>query len=208
MSLLPREEKFYHMIDDLAGFAYQSVAQLQTIVTDDDPMTIMQTAQRMSEIKAQAKRGYYQMTSEICRTFITPFDREDIQAFGHTLYKIPKIADKIQERMIVHRLRPFNGDFTSLVDIIVQQNEALKGVITILNNSRKLQEINEKAATLHELEDRGDHLLGQLIADLFWSISDTRELILRKDIYEMLEEVTDYYRDCANLALQIILKHS
>ncbi|MBK8190601.1 MAG: DUF47 family protein [Vampirovibrionales bacterium] len=208
MSLLPKEEKFYHMMEELAGFAYQSVEQLNRIVRDDDPMAIVQIGQSMSEIKAKAKRCYYNMTSEICRTFITPFDREDIQAFGHTLYKIPKIADKIQERMIVHRLQPFNGDFTSLVDIISQQNEALKAVIGILNNNRKLNEMNERVATLHELEDRGDHLLGRLIADLFWSISDTRELILRKDIYEMLEEVTDYYRDCANVALQIVLKHS
>ena len=65
-----------------------------------------------------------------------------------------------------------------------------------------------KVAQLHTLEANGDEVLGQLLSDLFKNHQDARDLILRKDIYDMLEKVLDRYRDAAEIALQIVLKHS
>jgi uncharacterized protein len=208
LSILPREEKFYHMIDELAAYANTSARLLVTLIKSDNPHEIITAGQEISKSKAEAKKLYELLTAEVCRTFVTPFDREDLQAFADVLYNIPKLIEKIQDRLITHKLRHFNHDFTRMVEIIGLEANALDEVIRILNNGRKIREMHDKSAVLHDLEDRGDHLLGQLIAELFFSIQDTRELILRKDIYEMLEDVTDFYRDCANLALRIILKHS
>ena len=65
-----------------------------------------------------------------------------------------------------------------------------------------------KARQLQELENKGDAILGELLVELFRNSTDPRDLILRKDIYDMLEKVIDRYRDAAGVALQIVLKHS
>lgn len=207
-SLLPQEKKFYTLIGELSDYANQSAYLLVTLMASNTPEAMAETGQKILAAKTDAKKSYESMTTAVCQTFVTPFDREDIQAFADTLYNIPKLIEKIQSRILSHKLQAHNKDFNRMTDIIVREADALSGVIHILNNGQKLKEMHDKVAVLHELEDQGDRLLGQLITEAFDDIQDTRELILRKDIYSMLERVTDYYRDCANLALQIILKHS
>lgn len=208
MSLLPKEEKFYVMLDELSKTATESCLTLCKLIESTDEDDLPNYGIQIEALKSKAKQQIATLNSEICKTFITPFDREDLQALGATLYLIPKIAEKIQKRMLTHNLKPFNKDFNQLSDIVKSQTAILDEIIFYLKKGRKMKEIDERVTQIHELEDKGDSILGQLIANSFYSIDDTRELILRKDIYEMLEDATDYYRDCANLALQIVLKHS
>lgn len=208
IDILPREEKFYHMLEDLAGKSHAATRQLKELLETENPEDLARIRKDIATAKADAKRTTESITSEVCRTFITPFDREDIQAFAIDMYKIVKLIDKISDRMITHQLRPRYEDFNRQAEIILKEADAMSLVVKELSSGRNTKSISEKAAILHELEDQGDVLLGKLIADLFYNIQDTRELILRKDLYEMMENVIDYYRDAANVALQIILKHS
>jgi uncharacterized protein Yka (UPF0111/DUF47 family) len=205
---LPREEKFYRMLEDLAAKSYASTKLLNDLVELPDRESHMRVRQEISALKSESKKVFESITAEVCRTFITPFDREDIQAFATDMYKIVKIIEKISDRMTTHELRPAYEDFNKQAAIILREAEAMAHVIKELSSGRNTKNIYEKTAVLHELEDQGDVLLGKMIADLFYNVQDTRELILRKDIYEMFENVIDYYRDAANVALQIILKHS
>jgi len=208
-NLLPREEKFIKMLMDLEGHANQSCRLLKTMVEQrQDEAAIREASEGIRRSKREAKKSLEMITQEICRTLITPFDREDIQQFAVVLYHIPKLIDKITVRMLTHNMHPFNGDFDKFVAIIERQAEAMSAVLKEFSGKLNTKTVNAKAAILHELEDQGDVVLGQLIASSFHDIADVRELILRKDIYEMLEDVTDQYRDAANVALQIILKHS
>lgn len=208
LNFLPQEEKFDRMLRDLATEATTSVHYLQVLVMSHDPAEVEASGAAITKAKAQAKRVFEKMTAEVCRTFITPFDREDIQALGLELYHVPKMVEKIKDRILLHRLRPANGDFIRWVDIIERQSQAMGELIHCLTHNRRQRVIYKKHAALHELEDQGDTLLGELLAELFNRTDDARELILRKDTYEMLEDITDYYRDAANVALQIMLKHS
>jgi uncharacterized protein Yka (UPF0111/DUF47 family) len=208
-NILPREEKFIKMIMELETHANQSCRLLKVMVElRAEPKTIENASEGIRRSKREAKKVLEHITQEICRTLITPFDREDIQEFAVALYHIPKLIDKITVRLLTHDMHPFNGDFNKFVEIIERQAEAMSAVIKEFSGKLNTKTVNAKAAILHELEDQGDVVLGQLIASSFHDIADIRELILRKDIYEMLEDVTDQYRDAANVALQIILKHS
>jgi uncharacterized protein len=208
-SLLPREEKFIKMLMDLEAHANRSCRMLKTMVEKRaDAEAIREASEGIRKSKREAKKSLEVITQEICRTLITPFDREDIQEFAVTLYHIPKLIDKITVRLLTHDMHPFNGDFNKFIEIIERQAEAMSAVLHEFSGKLNTKTVNAKAAILHELEDQGDVVLGQLIASSFHDIADVRELILRKDIYEMLEDVTDQYRDAANVALQIILKHS
>ncbi len=208
-NLLPREEKFVKMLKELDGYASVSSRALKTLVSQrQDPAALQLASEQIVKSRREAKNTLEIITQEICRTLITPFDREDIQEFATTLYQIPKLISKITERVLMHNMHSFHGDFELFVAIIERQAQAMNTVLDEFSGKLNSRTINAKAAILYELEDQGDAVLGQLIASSFRDIEDTRELILRKDIYEMLEDVTDQYRDAASVALRIMLKHT
>jgi uncharacterized protein Yka (UPF0111/DUF47 family) len=208
-NLLPREDKFIKMLMELDANASNSARLLRMLVANrQDAVVTQQTYEAINKSRREAKKTLEHITQEICRTLITPFDREDIQEFATMLYHIPKIISKVTERMLTHNMQSFHGDFEQFVAIIERQAEAMSAVLQEFSGKLNSRTINAKAAILHELEDQGDVVLGKLIASSFNDITDTRELILRKDIYEMLEDVTDQYRDAASVALQIMLKHT
>jgi uncharacterized protein Yka (UPF0111/DUF47 family) len=208
-NLLPREDKFLKMLQDMELAANRSARLMKKLVEHrhDEPV-VLDASEEIYKYKREAKKTLETLTQEICRTLITPFDREDLQEFAVALYNIPKLITKITDRLLTHNMHPYNGDFNQFVALIDRQAEAMSAVIRELSGKLNSRTVNAKAAILHELEDQGDVVLGQLIASSFHDIEDVRELILRKDIYEMMEDVTDQYRDAANVAMRIILKHT
>ena len=206
--ILPQETKFYQLLDQLEEHARDSARLLKQLIETEDPEEINEADVGIATAKSEAKLLIETLTEEVCRTLITPFDREDMQEFAVELYNIPKAIEKIKDRMLTHHLKPKNNDFNKFVEIINRQADAMKAVSAELSGRLSTKTINAKVAVLHELEDQGDMVLGQMIVHAFNEIDDTRELILRKDLYEMLEDVTDHFRDAANVALRIILKHS
>lgn len=207
--LFPREEKFLKMLQDLQSHADTSVRLLRVLVEkQSEPDTQRKMADSIKQSRREAKKTLEVLTQEICRTLITPFDREDIQQFALALYQIPKLIGKITDRMLAHNMQSHKNDFESFVLLIERQVQAMSVLLPEFSGKLSNRTISAKAAILYELEDQGDELLGKVIAMSFQEIENTRDLILRKDVYEMLEDVTDQYRDAAGVALQIVLKHT
>lgn len=214
LNLLPQEDKFYRMLAQLAhqaqvaSHALHHLLSSGSVTGQQDDSLRRQCREKIQAAKTSAKTVINETTSEVCRTFITPFDREDIQELAQSVYFIPKLLWKAYLRMEQHGLETSHEDFVRFTAIIAKQSDALIDLMHGLEKGYKPSIIHEKAETLYDLEDQGDDTLGAVIRELFQSTDDVRQLILRKDIYEMLESVTDYYRDAAAVALRINLKHS
>jgi len=206
--LLPQENKFFLQLDDLCQCAEQSAKQLKILVENGSDERMASASSEISRIKAQAKSINRNLTREICQTLITPFDREDIQEMSVSLYDIPKLIEKIKGRMLTQHLKDWHGDFKGLAAIIEQGAQAMTAVLEELAGKLNTKGIPEKAALIDELEDQADKLFLEVLTRSSSDIQDTRELMLRRDIYELLEAVTNRYRDAANVAVRIVLKHS
>jgi uncharacterized protein Yka (UPF0111/DUF47 family) len=204
---LPQEDKFYHLMRAMSEKAEVGAVLLRDFASSTDEASRQKFSLAIIENKAASKALSQQMTKELAMSFVTPFDREDIQDLATNLYKIPKIIDKIRERLELHDMKNDDG-YNQQLALIVQGAKEMQDVVDALTRKGATKVIVDKVAVMHDLESQGDDLLGQLQAALFRSNVDARELILRKDIYEMLEKVTDRYRDAAATALQIVLKHS
>ena len=205
--LLPNEKKFFRLLEQLSTQARQSAQHLKTFVESKDARQRAGAAAAIAQGKANAKTTAAEITRELCLTFITPFDREDIQNFSSDLYKISKTIEKIREYMEMHKISDLSG-LTGQVDLIVQESEAMESMVQALIKGGRPEQIMEKAALLDDLENKGDAVLSALLVNLISNTQDVRKLILEKDIYDMLERVIDRYRDAANVALQIALKHT
>lgn len=205
LNFLPNEALFYNLINELAKQAKASSEGLHAYVQHGDA-----TRQPMTDARSASKKALETLVEEVCRAFITPFDREDVQELAEALYRISAMIDTIQQRMHIHHLHSLDGDFQRMAEIIVKQGDLLVTLIEGLNRNDKASHLQEKVARLYELEDEGDIVALELEHALFTHepLPDALNLIVRKDLYQSLEGVTDAYRDVAAIALRIILKHS
>ena len=206
-NLLPREDKFYVLMRALSEQANTSTLLLKEFI-DAKGAARDEAGRKIAASKAEAKRLIEKVTRDVSLSFVTPFDREDIQEFSVHLYKIPKTIEKIRERLELHDIKSDGADFGRQVDLIVQEAAAMQDIVEALTKKGSEKAIIAKVDVLHDLETRGDEVLGELLKNLFVNTKDARDLILLKDIYDMLEKVLDRYRDASAVALQIVLKHS
>lgn len=205
--LLPREDKFHRYLKALSHEALVAARHLQAIVSTEDAGRRREAAAAIMACKTQAKKLSSEITQALCLTFITPFDREDIQLIASELYRIPKNIDKVREYLELHRMTQ-TQELSAQANLIVQEALAMENMLATLLAGGKTQDILQQAGQLDALENEGDEILSALLVKLLENTSDARELILRKDIYDLLERIIDRYRDAAKVALQIALKHS
>lgn len=207
-SLKPREDRFFVLLQALAGQAQQSAGHLQAFINSTDTEQKAEAMKAMAAVRAEAKATSFEITRRLCQTFITPFDREDIQDLSDDLYVIPKIIEKVASRVRMYDLGKDKSDFARQIGVIVQEAAATKDMVRALTGANGASEIMKHVTALRELENQGDKVRNDLLEHLFSEVSDARALILRKDVYDMLEKVIDRYRDAANVALKIVLKYS
>ncbi|MCK6418309.1 MAG: DUF47 family protein [Alphaproteobacteria bacterium] len=206
--LMPREEIFFTLLRSLAVQAQESATHLKTLIETQEPQARQYARAAMAESRAKAKSLSIEITQRLSQTFITPFDREDIEDLASDLYRIPKLIDRVCDRLALSGLEPRADDFARQVDLIVQEAAAMKAMVRALTTGSGNSEIIKNVNILRDLEHEGDRVLNDLLEKLFRETHEVRDLILRKDIYDMLEKVIDRYRDAAGVALQIVLKHS
>lgn len=205
LNILPRQDHFLTMIEELAQCVCACPQYLRDYLSSKDPAARAKAGQSILDARLRSKETAAKITEELCRSYVTPFDRDDIQDFAAALYKIPKIMEKVKDRMDLHGIE--GADFLRQVDVIVEEASAMQDIVQNLVRKPDSRKVQDKVSVLYDLEHKGDAILGELLGQLFKEHSDARSLILRKDIYDMLEKVIDRYRDAAGVALQIVLKN-
>lgn len=206
-SLLPRKENFYTDLSTLSTQAGLCARHLQKYIESTDAAVRKKTIDDIKASRALSKSVMNAMTDALARSFITPFDREDLQDFSYHLYRIPKMIDKVVQRMELHGLSGAQADFARQAGLIVDEAGAMEIIIGDLIHKHNAKEVVEKVALLNDLEQKGDDVLQELLTKLFTEPRDVRDLLLRRDIYDLLEKVIDSYRDAAATAMQIVLKY-
>jgi uncharacterized protein Yka (UPF0111/DUF47 family) len=141
------------------------------------------------------------------KTFITPIEREDIMALTTSLDDVLDGVEACASRFEMYHITEKDEYITLFADILVRSVHQIKNAIYLLTQ-KKLLAIREHCIALNELENQGDDVLRVSITTLFANVKDPIELIKRKEIYERLEQTTDYCEDVANTLESIIMRNS
>jgi hypothetical protein len=149
-----------------------------------------------------------ELTEQLCKTFITPLEREDIQALAAALYKIPKTVEKIGERIVIFPAELHGRSFKKHLELLDQAAETVLAMVKELRKGTDVATAREKNARLQTIEGDADKLELELLRDLFHGEYDTKQIIFLRDLYELLEKVIDRCRDAGNIILQVVLKYS
>ena len=205
---LGHDEKFYDLLEASAQQADSSVHHLVDLLGKIDHGDSPHDLAAFAESRREDKRITQQLTEELSKTFITPLEREDIQALAAALYKIPKTVEKIGERMLISPQDLPKVSFRKQVELLDQAAEAVLAMVKQLRKGTDIRTAREMNAKLQTIEGHADDLEVDLLRDLYQGQYDARHIIFLRDLYELLEKVIDRCRDAGNVVLQIVLKYS
>jgi uncharacterized protein Yka (UPF0111/DUF47 family) len=208
IDLIPRDNKFLSLLNQTCELANRSVHLLRELTLEENQEHIFKLGREIEIAKNKAKDTTYEITEMLCRTLMTPFDHEDIHRLSRGLYKILKICKKAEERIIAFKLRSFQNDFFKLTQNMVEASDILKDIVKNLNNIKNTKPIHEKCGLIHNIESNTDVVLNQLTIDLYNQENDVKKIIIRREVYNLMENIVDRHRDVANVILEIVLKHS
>ena len=201
--LLGKEDRFYELLEASAMQACQSVRALRRFMTSIDP------GDRLDDFVA-ARRNGKSVTAEIshllCASPVTALEREDVEALSNSIYKIPKTAEKIAERVLLAPKHMEGLRLDSHVEAIEQAAETLLQMVKELRGGARIQRIKTLNEKLQSIEGEMDKALNELVRGLYNAVENPGRVVFLKDIYELLEKVTDRCRDAGNVINQIVLK--
>jgi predicted phosphate transport protein (TIGR00153 family) len=163
----------------------------------------------ISDIKEDEKKGdklTRQIFEALNKSFITPFDREDIQELAYTIDDVADLINKIAERVQLYKPKKFLPSYLSMSLII---KEAIKEISISINELEYITNkeiIKNSCQLINELENKCDDMYHQGISELFNDEKDTIELIKNKEILEVLEKTTDKIEDVSDVIKTILVK--
>ena len=203
--LLGYDDKFFDLLEASAVEAQGSVQLLTELLRDS---TQCPTMDAFVQARRKDKRITEQITEELCRTFVTPLEREDIEELSFALYKIPKTAEKFSEKFILCREALEGVDFARQLALLEQAAETIVQMVRQLRGRKHLDALKEQNNRMHYLEGEADKLILEHIRELYSGRHEPLKVIIAMDLYETLEKIIDRCRDAGNVIFQIVLKYS
>jgi len=206
--LLGHDEKFFDLLEASAQQADNSVHHLVALLAKLEHHDSPQSLEEFVNSRRKDKQITQELTEQLCKTFITPLERDDIQALAAALYKIPKTVEKIGERILICPDDLHGRSFEKHLELLDQAAETVLAMVKDLRKGTDAATAREKNARLQTIEGDADKLELDLLRDLYHGDYDPKQIIYLSDIYSLLEKVIDRCRDAGNIILQVVLKYS
>ena len=203
--LLGRDDVFFDLLEKSAEEARESVRLLVQLL--GSPAGGSASLDEFALLRRKDKRIAEELSTRLTQTFVTPLEREDIEALSTALYKIPKTLEKFGERLLISRNHVGAADFSRQVQLLENATDTVLQLVKHLRES-KLDVVKEQNDKLQYLEGEADKLMVELLRGLYNGESDPIRVIALKDLYELLEKVIDRCRDAGNIIFHIVLKNS
>ena len=206
-SLIPKEKVFFDLFEQAAGILTEAAALLvQTMGRFDQ---ISENARRMERLEHNADQITHEIMARLNRTFITPFDREDIYRLASAIDDVVDFIEATTERFILFKVTSINPPAQELSKVILQQAQEIDRVVPKL---RRLDHGNimPHCIEINRLENVGDRLVRGALAELFENKNGTTpiDIIKWKELYDLLESATDKAEEVAVVIESIVLKNA
>ncbi|MBL9177667.1 MAG: DUF47 family protein, partial [Verrucomicrobiaceae bacterium] len=191
--LFGKTDVFYDLLEASAAQARHSVQTLNKLLSR--PADPSQTIDAFSATRREDKKITRQIDEALCKTFVTELEREDIEALANALYKIPKTVEKIAERVLICRERLAGIDFTRQITFMDTAAEVVVTIVTELRQKLHLERVKSLNEQIQQIEGDADKLMLDCLRDLYSGTKDGVQVVILKDIYDLIEKVVDRCRD-------------
>ena len=196
--------QFYTLLDQSAVAAHNSTKALHAMLKDTGRTPALDA---FKLARQQEREASDKISQELVNSFITPIEREDIEALGTALYKIPKQVEKFADRYSLALTHLGGIDFAPRAAMLEQAASVVVQMVGELKNM-KLERMKELNDRLRSIEMEADRLMLELYRDIYSGKLDNLQMFLLKEFFEILEKAIDRCREAGVVAYEIVLKNS
>jgi len=202
---IPREEKFFELFEESAHNAVKTAQRLKKLLDTWQDVEIM--VGEITELEHEGDRITHQIMKELNRTFVTPFDREDIASLAHSLDDVTDFIHAAADAMLIYKVDQPTQRAKELAETIVQAAAEIERAVPQLRHRAQLKQIFERCVEINRLENVADKVFRAAMAELFDDSKDFAHVIKWREIYEHMESATDRCEDVANVLEGVAIKH-
>jgi hypothetical protein len=205
--LLPKETSFFELFDKQADYAVQAATHFVKIVADykvDETEVAI-----MKEIEHLGDDVSHQIMDQLNKTFITPFDREDIHDLAKEMDDIVDMLYTITKRLRVYKILSMERNLTEFARVIEMSVKGVSQAVKGLRDMKNSKEILKACIEVNNLENLGDKMRDDMLGELFEKFAKDPVAVMKwKDIYQDAETVLDICEDVVHVVESILVKHS
>ncbi|HEY7543720.1 MAG TPA: DUF47 family protein [Blastocatellia bacterium] len=202
MGLIPREEKYFQMLSQLATKASEAGEIFARVFHEFHNHA--QFAEEIKAVETASDELAAQITQKLNSTFITPIDREDIYLLVTEIDDVIDMINDIARRMDIYGISAPRADSRQIADLLNRTTVELKDAFTVLERG---QDVGDHCRKIRQLEREGDTLYREAIRQLFKEEKDAVEVIKWMSIYEELENSIDRCKDVAEVLEAVVVKN-
>jgi uncharacterized protein Yka (UPF0111/DUF47 family) len=204
--IFPKEFNFFDFLDKEVDVVVQAAALFKTIaakgtVNDED-------REKMRFVEHEGDKFAYEIIDHLNKTFITPFDREDILTLAKKMDDINDMINTITSRMKVYKITKVNKNLVEFSGLIEDSVKLLSCAIKDLRNNKNANNILKACVDIGKLESAGDRLRDTAMSDLFENEKNAIEVIKWKELYQEAETVLDICKAVAHVVESILVKQA
>ncbi|MFA6320632.1 MAG: DUF47 family protein [Candidatus Omnitrophota bacterium] len=203
---LPKEFNFFDLFEQQAKYAVDAAECFKELVSKAtlDEQSLL----KMHNIEHQGDDVAHTILDNLNKTFITPFDREDIHALAKELDDITDMLYTIVNRMKVYKVDGANKNLTEFAVVINESARAVLRAVSGLRDQKKSRDVADACVEINRLENLGDTMRDNILAELFETEKDPVKVIKLKEIYQDSETVLDICEDVAHVVQSILVKQA
>jgi predicted phosphate transport protein (TIGR00153 family) len=203
---LPKQFNFFDLFDKQVDYTVKAANYFKELVSKGN---IDETSlKKMEAIEHEGDEVAHDIFEHLNKTFITPFDREDIHALAKELDNITDMINTIVSRLVIYKLTSVDKNLIEFSSVIEKSVSAVSCAVKSLRNIKNSKSLMDSCVEINRLENVGDAMRDKVLAKLFETEKDPITVIKLKEIYEDAETILDICEDVTHVVGAILLKQT
>lgn len=205
---MPKDKVFYSLFEQVAESMAQMGHLMKDVVVEPDFDRRAAIIAKIEDLEHVNDDLTHKIFTELGRNFITPFDREDIHYLATSLDDICDYIFASAKKINFYKVNPNDQGIQKMADLIDQACDQVRNAVNELRNMKDMRKITEALVKVNSIENQADDIFDMSIDRLFETEPDAKEVIKKREIYQVMEIVTDKCEDAANVIESIIIKYA
>jgi hypothetical protein len=205
---MPKDRIFYSLFEQVAQTVAKMGNVMKQVVTEPDFDKRAALISQIEDLEHVNDDYTHKIFTELGRNFITPFDREDIHYLATALDDIADYIFASAKKINFYKVNPNDQGIQKMADLIDQGCEQIRNAVLQLRDMRDMRQITDALVKVNSIENQADDIFDLSIDRLFETEPDAKEVIKKREIYQVMEIVTDKCEDAGNVIESIIIKYA
>ena len=205
---MPKNRIFYELFEKVANNVEKMGSILKAVVAEPDFDKRAALIAQLEDLEHANDELTHNLFTELGRNFITPFDREDIHYLATSLDDIADYIYAAGKKINFYRVNPNDTGMQKFAELIEQGAAQVKIAVVELRDMKNMRAITEALVKINSIENQADDVFDFSIEKLFATEDDAKEVIKKREIYQVMEIVTDKCEDASNVIESIIIKYA